>query len=236
VNLTLLRNATLVAELGGKRILVDPMLREAGTTPPIENTPNPLRNPLVELPVSAEDAVRGIDGCVVTHLHGDHFDQKATDLLPRNLPILTQPASAPHLRALGFTRVTDTDGTWLGLEVTRTGGRHGTGDIGAAMGTVSGFVLDDLYVAGDTIWCDEVREALARHAPRVVVVNGGGARFLEGGPIVMTVADIAAVRAGTDATVVVVHLDAMNHCLETRAQVRAVDGVLVPEDGETLAL
>jgi hypothetical protein len=38
-------------------------------------------------------------------------------------------------------------------------------------------------------------------------------------------------------TVVVVHLEAIDHCLETRAEVRAaVPGALVPEDGETLEL
>jgi L-ascorbate metabolism protein UlaG (beta-lactamase superfamily) len=238
VRLTLLRNATLLLELGARRILVDPMLRDAGTTPPIENTPNPARNPLVALPVPAEELVRGLDGCVVTHLHGDHFDDRARELLPRRLPILTQPASEAALRADGFENVTAFGGAgeWLGLGVVRTGGHHGTGAIGEAMGAVSGFAFDGIYLAGDTIWCEEVRDALARHRPRAVVVNAGGARFHEGGPIVMTVDDVRRVRAATTAAVVAVHLEAMNHCVETRADVRAVDGVLVPEDGETLEL
>ena len=75
-----------------------------------------------------------------------------------------------------------------------------------------------------------------RHRPHAVVVNAGGARFNEGDPIVMTVDDIRRVRTATDATVVAVHLEAMNHCLETRADVRAVEGVVVPEDGESLEL
>jgi hypothetical protein len=38
-------------------------------------------------------------------------------------------------------------------------------------------------------------------------------------------------------TVVVVHLEAINHCLDTRADIRAaVPTALVPEDGETLDL
>ena len=47
-----------------------------------------------------------------------------------------------------------------------TRGHHGTGAIGEAMGAVSGWVIDDVYLAGDTIWCDEVAEALERHRPR----------------------------------------------------------------------
>ena len=99
--MTLMRNATLVLETSVGRILVDPMLRGAGTTPPIENTPNPLPNPLVELPVPAEDVVRDVDLCIVTHLHRDHFD----DLLPRDVPILTQPESAESLRERGYEAV-----------------------------------------------------------------------------------------------------------------------------------
>ena len=68
-----------------------------GSTPPIENTPNRAANPLVELPVRAEDIVAGVDLCIVTHLHSDHFDDAADAVLPRDLPILTQPESADEL-------------------------------------------------------------------------------------------------------------------------------------------
>ena len=146
--LTLVRNATLLLETSLGRILVDPMLRDAGTTPPIENTPNPLPNPLVELPMPAQEVVRDVDLCIVTHLHGDHFDDAADALLPRDLPILTQPESAEPLRARGFRNVATTN-----RQIAMTRGRHGTGEIGAAMGPVSGWVVDGVYVARDTIWC-----------------------------------------------------------------------------------
>src|SRR5581483_8711932 len=107
--------------------------------------------------------------------------------------------------ARGFTDVSTSH-----ERIPMTRGRHGTGEIGGAMGPVSGWVIDGVYVAGDTIWCDEVASALAEHEPRTVVVNGGGAR------------------------VVVVHLEAINHCIEPRGTYRELDGVVVPEDGETL--
>ena len=229
MKLTLVRHATLLLETSLGRVLIDPMLRAAGSTPPIENTPNQLRNPLVELPVRAEDVVDGVELCIVTHLHSDHFDDAADAVLPRDLPILTQPESADALAARGLANVATT--RW-GVSMTR--GRHGTGAIGEAMGAVSGWVLDGVYVAGDTIWCDEVADALARHRPRVVVLNASGARFTEGGPIVMDTADVRRVRESTDAAVVVVHLEAINHCLEPRSAYREIEGVLVPDDGETI--
>ena len=229
VRLRLVRHATLLLDTGLGRVLVDPMLCGARTMPPVENTPNPARNPLVELPVPAEEVVNGVDLCIVTHLHGDHFDDAADALLPRGLPILTQPESADALRARGFTNVATSHD-----QVAMTRGRHGTGEIGAAMGPVSGWVIDGVYVAGDTIWCDEVATALAEHEPHTVVVNAGGARFLAGGPIVMDAGDVGRVREATDARVVVVHLEAINHCIEPRSAYRAVAGVVVPDDGETV--
>jgi hypothetical protein len=158
-------------------------------------------------------------------MHGDHFD----DLVPLDLPIVTQQESAGELRRRGLTNVSTAH---PGLVMTR--GRHGTGELGDALGPVSGWVVDGIYIAGDTIWCEEVETALAEHEPHTVVVNAGGARFNEGDPIVMTADDVRRVRAATDARVVVVHLEAINHCIEPRAAYRAIDGVVVPADGETV--
>jgi L-ascorbate metabolism protein UlaG (beta-lactamase superfamily) len=231
VRLTLVRHATLLLETSHGRVLVDPMLRAARTTPPIENTPNQKPNPLVELPLSREQVVAGVDLCVVTHLHSDHFDDAADEVLPRDLPILTQPESADALAARGFTNIAVDHPA-----IPMTRGRHGTGEIGEAMGAVSGWVVDGVYIAGDTIWCDEVSDALERHRPRAVVLNASGARFNVGDPIVMDAADVRRVRAATDAPIAVVHLEAINHCLEPRSAYRGIDGLHVPDDGETIEL
>jgi L-ascorbate metabolism protein UlaG (beta-lactamase superfamily) len=235
--LTLIRNATLILELGGLRFLVDPMLDDVGERPPVENTANDRRNPLVPLPFPAAEVVSDLDAVLVTHLHGDHFDDGAVRFLPRDVPLFCQPADRHHLRSLGFqAEAVDDTVTLGGVAITRTGGRHGTGEIALELGPVSGFVVDDVYIAGDTIWCDDVAEAIGRHHPRMAVVNGGGARFLDSGPIVMTVADIHEVVARVP-QVVVVHLEAINHCYDSRALIRAaVPEAIVPEDGETIPL
>ena len=104
------------------------------------------------------------------------------------------------------------------------------------MGAVSGWIVDGLYIAGDTIWCDEVSDALERHRPRAIVLNASGARFNAGGPIVMDVADVRRVREATDAPIAVVHLEAINHCLEPRSAYRGIADVQIPADGETIEL
>ena len=69
------------------------------------------------------------------------------------------------------------------------------------------------------------------------MLNGGAAQFEDHEPITMGVDDIAAVREATDATLVVVHMEAINHCLLSREELRsAVEDVLVPDDGEEIAL
>jgi L-ascorbate metabolism protein UlaG (beta-lactamase superfamily) len=236
VRLTLVRHATLLVELGGRRILVEPMLDPPGVRPPVEDTPNPRPNPLVPLPLPPEEVVAGLDAVIVTHLHRDHFDDTGARLVPRDVPVFCQPEDEERLRELGLdARPVDADLAWDGLRIARTGGRHGSDEATiAALAPVSGFVVDELYLAGDTVWCPEVEEAIERHRPRVAVVNGSGARFLEGGPLVMTAAQVREVVERVP-TVVVVHLEAVNHCLETRAEVRAaVPEALVPEDGETM--
>ena len=237
MRLTLVRNATLLVELGDRRLLVDPMLYAAGARPRVEDSPNPRRNPLVPLPFPPETVARGLDAVIVTHLHRDHFDDTAARLLPRDVPVFCQPDDASALAARGLlARPVAASVEWDGLRLTRTGGEHGRGETAERLGPVSGFVVGDLYVAGDTVWCPAVAAAIAVHRPRVAVVNGSGACFRGGDPLVMTVDDVREVVARVP-TVVVVHLEAIDHCLETRADVRAaVPQALVPEDGETVEL
>ena len=235
--MTLIRSATVVVEVAGRRILVDPMLDPARARPPIENTANPVRNPTVELPFAAEEVVRGLDGVLVTHRHRDHLDGTAERLLPRDVPVFCQPEDASALHDLGLdVRPVGDTLEWGGLVWHRVPARHGSGAVADALGPVSGFVLDELYLAGDTVWYEAVEETIERFAPRVTVVNAGGACFLEGGPIVMGIDDVREVVARVP-VVVAVHLEALNHCFLTRAELRAaLPSVHVPDDGETLTV
>src|SRR6476619_451933 len=211
------------------------MLDDAGARPPIEGTVPQVPNPTVPLLFPAEEVVRGLDAVVVTHRHRDHLDSRAEELLPRDVPVFCQPEDEQALRELRLDARPVEDSTeWDGLHITRTPARHGSGEIAELLAPVSGFVLDDLYVAGDTVWYEGVAETIERHRPRVAVVNAGAAEFLEGGLIVMGIDDVREVAARVP-TVLAVHLEALNHCFLTRAELAAaVPGVVIPRDGETV--
>ena len=235
MKVTLVRSATLVLELAGRRILVDPMLDPAGARPPIEQTANPVRNPTVDLPFPAEQVVSGLDAVLVTHCHKDHFDETAERLLPRDVPVFCQPEDEARLRDVGLdVRPIETSLDWDGLVLHRTPARHGFGAVAEALAPVSGFALDELYLAGDTVWYEAVEETIDRFRPRVAVVHASGASFLEGGLIVMGIDDVREVVARVP-VVIAVHFEAINHCHLSRAELAAaVPGVVIPGDGETV--
>lgn len=254
MKITLIRNATLWLEYGGLHWLVDPSFADQGSTPAIPHVPDSRPNPLVPLPVPAA-SLSSPDVLLLTHLHPDHWDEAAATALlagrdGSKLPILAQPGDCERITSFGFSNVTEVEKTLThqGVTLTRTSGQHGVGEIGQQMGQVSGFVLraenePTLYIAGDTIWCDDVVQALDTHHPDVTVVNAGGAQFGAGDPIIMTPEDVTSVcRHNADTAVVIVHLEAINHCRTSRETLAnemkrqgLQDRVRIPADGETLA-
>jgi len=254
VRLTLVRHATLIVETGGRRLMVDPMLDPANARGPVRGTPDERPNPLVDLPMPAAEATAGIEGVLLTHTHVDHFDAAAVTTMPPGIPWFCQPEDLGDLQPIGL-QVRPVPGggdavAWEGLAIARTGGRHGrTEEVVRGLGPVSGFVVradgePTLYVAGDTVWCDEVADAVAAHDPDVIVVNAGAATFLNGGTVTMEAADVVAVaEAAPRARVVAVHMEAINHCVETRAALAAgvadagvAERVLIPSDGDALPI
>jgi L-ascorbate metabolism protein UlaG (beta-lactamase superfamily) len=250
MQIQLIRHATLRVRMDELTFLVDPMLGEKGSMAPIANSANPEPNPLVPLPVPVEELLRGVNAVLVTHVHRDHWDAAASELIPRTLRIICQPEDMAFFRELGFEDVCPVhSAVAFGMvTIARTPGEHGTGEIGQKMAPVSGYVLrsragESLYIAGDTIYCHAVRKTLKDFAPQVTVVNSGGACFLEGDPITMTAGDVAEVaRVAPDTQVIAVHMEAINHCgvrrqeLERHLQSAGLQRpVMLPQDGESLA-
>ena len=249
MKIRLLRHATLVIEINHKKLLIDPMLSPKDSLDPVPNCGNDIRIPMVELPVSKEELTKILeeaDAVVVTHLHRDHWDVAAQSLINKNKLIFCQPGDSDKITEQGFKNVQpiSTGLNWEGISISRTDGQHGTGEIGKKMGTVSGFVFkyneQSIYLAGDTIWCEDVEKALLEFKPTITIVNAGGAQFLTGGPITMTPDDIIQVHENCPATrIIAVHMDTVNHCFIKRTDLVKVLSekkpglkVLVPGDGE----
>lgn len=246
----LIRNATLVLEYAGKKILIDPFLSAKGAYEPFAGGE---RNPTVELPVPVEEIINKVDLVLVTHTHLDHFDPVAKEALPADIKMFYQPANEEAFKKEKFTRAEAIEEVvkWNGIQIFRTGGKHGSGEIGKKMGSVSGFVLKaenqpTVYIIGDSIWTEEVEQALIKYKPDVIVANTGGAKFpgFEDNPILMDEDQaVSLIKASGKAKIIAVHMEALDHCHTTRNSLQQKaealnlnsDKLHIPLDGEKIS-
>lgn len=244
-----IRNATIIVEYGGKRFLIDPMLAQKGTYPPFPNSSRQdQNNPIVELPTSIDKIVQNIDAVIVTHLHLDHWDDAAKETLPKGMKIFAQnEEDATDIQNAGFhnVEVLQEDTVFENIELIKTKGEHGRGEILKRTGQVCGVVFKHatektLYVAGDTVWYEAVQEVIETHEPDIIVVNAGDNQFLQGGSLVMGKEDIYEVyKAAPNAKIISVHMEAVNHWMLSREELKqftkekCISNVFVPGDGES---
>ena len=250
MHLQLVRNATLKLEYRGKTILIDPYFAAKHTLPSYTGKS---RNPLLDLPVPAEQVVADTDLVVVSHLHSDHFDSTARALLSKDIPLLCSPVDEAAVRELGFAKVIVAEDkvTWEGIDFYRTAGRHGTSQaVLGDMGEVSGFVLEaegtpSLYWAGDTVWYEGVSDVLKTFKPEIIVVHACGAVWGDQELIVMDAEQVIKVcRSAPSATVIATHMEALDHTTVSRDALRRMtrnagisnEQLLIPQDGERIEL
>ncbi|ABS72913.2 MBL fold metallo-hydrolase [Bacillus velezensis] len=250
MNIQQIRNATLVVEYAGKKFLIDPMLAEKGAYPPFPNAPRQdQNNPLVELPTSVDNIIKDVDAVIVTHLHYDHWDEAAKEVLPKDIKLFSQnEEDATEIRNAGFknVEVLTKDTLFEGIQLIKTKGEHGRGEILKLAGLVCGVVFKHqsektLYIAGDTVWYDAVQEEIDTHQPEIIVVNGGDNQFYEGGSLIMGKEDIyETYKAAPKAKIIVSHMEAVNHWGLSKEELKSfinekeiTSDVLVPEDGES---
>lgn len=144
-----LGHATVVLDLGGVRVVTDPLLlRHAGL----------LRRRGGQAP-RAEDW-RGTDAAVVSHLHHDHAELGSLRLLG-HVPVLAAPSTAHWLAAHGLRGVGLPEGHWHrlpagagGVDVRTVPAEHGHRPMPHRPNAATGFVLRDdgttVWFAGDT--------------------------------------------------------------------------------------
>ncbi|WP_394120064.1 MBL fold metallo-hydrolase [Planococcus donghaensis] len=248
-----IRNATVTVEYGGQKFLIDPMFSKKGEFDPFLPAERDDRNPIVELPMSVDEILEGVDAVIVTHTHEDNFDQAAKEQLPKDMKMIMQDeADAEMAKESGFTNIEvieeEVGIDFNGVELTEVDGRHGHGETAKLMGNVMGIVFQHtdektVYLAGDTVWYEEVQQIIDTYKPEVILLNGGENQFVEDGPVgplIMGKEDVYEVyKAAPEADIIVSHMEAVNHWGLSREELKNFinekgmeSNVVVPDDGE----
>lgn len=192
-SLEFIGTATTVLRLGPFTLLTDPNFLHRGQYAYLGKGLVSRRR---SEPACQPDALPELDGIVLSHLHGDHFDRVARRELDRDLPVLTTPAAERRLRQWGFRAAQGMD-TWeatiLGrddwtLTITSVPGVHGPGPVRRLMPPVMGSLLElqqgsgpvhRTYLSGDTLYRPWLREVVERAgALDAAVLHLGGTRVL----------------------------------------------------------
>lgn len=244
-NFQLIRNATIKLNYNGKTILVDPSLSPQNSFMSFVN-PELNLNPTIDLPMSPEKVLADIDAVLLTHLHVDHFDDEAKQLLDKSIPIFGQPFDRNTLKESVFenTSIIDSSVEFADITIHRTGGKHGPDEALEILGEVSGFFLKaaslpSIYIIGDCLLDDEIKANMVKFAPDIIIVNSGGASYGEA-KILMNEDDVVEIaKLNPKSKVIAVHMEALDHCNTTREMVlnkakKENLTLLVPNDGETI--
>lgn len=247
-----IRNATLVISYGEKKFLIDPWLQDKGmgmTAPSPDEEKNKVASPLVELPCPVNEILEGVDACIITHLHPDHF---TPEYLPKEMPFIVQnEEEAEKLKSMGFFNITIFDNEIImygDIRLVKTKGMHGENEETAGiMGTVCGIVFQHyseptIYLAGDTVWYDEVKNTINKYLPQLIILNACDARIKGLGRLIMNETDVSCViKHAPDATIMISHMDTVNHGFLTRKKLEEylieeglMQNVVIPKDGEVI--
>ena len=258
-----LRNATCVLETENKHILIDPMLNKKGDLPPFSAIRFKARcNPLVDLPPNSQSILEQVTHCFITHSstfgikalqHTDHLDLPGeTFLIQHDIPVVTGEADANYLKKYGL-RVekglrfwkpqTFGSGTVMAVPA-----RHGHGWNSHLMANGIGFFLElqnepSVYIGGDTVFTKDVERLFDEYKPDITILAAGSAQLDIGPPILMDPVELLECIKKAPGKVLLNHLEALNHCPTTRKFLNELVKkhnlqikVLIPEDGETVAL
>ncbi|WP_454191118.1 MBL fold metallo-hydrolase [Paenibacillus sp. Marseille-Q7038] len=246
-----IRNATIIVHYADKKFLVDPVLAEKGLYPPFfAGIREDIRNPIRDLPMSVNDIIKDIDAVILTHLHLDHYDDIAKEVLPKGIKVFVQnEEDAEKVKNDGFEQIEilAEDTIFEGIQLIKTQGEHGRGEeLLKRMGQVCGVVFKHanekpLYIAGDTVWYEGVQKEINTHNPEIIIVNAGGNAWNDMGLLIMGKEDVYEVHnESPDAKIIAVHMEGVNHWTLSREELRRFgeekgfsSRLFVPEDGES---
>jgi L-ascorbate metabolism protein UlaG (beta-lactamase superfamily) len=190
---TFIGNATTILRLGSFTLLTDPNFVAAGRRVHLGYGAWTRR---LLGPACAPADLPPLDGVVLSHLHGDHFDGVARAELPHETTIFTTPQARRKLRRWDFQAARGLP-TWEAdelvhgrerLRITAVPGRHGPGPVDRLLPDVMGSVLElfadgvcrlRLYITGDTLCRPFLAEVPKRCGDiDAMIVHLGGTRLL----------------------------------------------------------
>jgi L-ascorbate metabolism protein UlaG (beta-lactamase superfamily) len=194
VTVTFIGNATTLISGGGVTLLTDPNFLHRGQHAYLGYglVSKRLREPAIDI-----DALPPLEAVVLSHMHGDHWDRRATTELDHELPVLTTPHAAKRLGHRGFGSAFGL-ATWQTHKIvkgdtvvtlTALPGRHAPAPLHRMLPPVMGSMLEftsgaqtrRLYVSGDTLLVEELNEIPVRfEAIDVGVLHLGGTRLPAG--------------------------------------------------------
>jgi len=186
-------NATLLIRYGDLIILTDPTFihRHEQVSIGCGMHSTRLTDPAMEI-----GDLPPLDLIVLSHFHGDHFDQVAERELDKSIPIVTTREAAIELQERGFRQAKAME-TWssvsvekgdLRLRITSMPGRHGPLLSEIIMPEVMGSMLEfeisgghryRLYITGDTLIIDDLKDIPSRYPDiDLALLHLGGTRVL----------------------------------------------------------
>ena len=256
-----IRNATVKIKYHGLTFLVDPYLVPKGASGCFSIAPKPemkkIKNPMNDLPFPIAEIIKGVDAVIVTHTHGDHWDEDASKNIPTNIPIFVQNELEKNIiQKQGFKDVTivGIETPFKGITITKKEGNHGTDDVikhfGEGFEVCMGFALrapeeKTVYFTGDTVWTKNFEIAVEKFDPDYIVMNAALPLY-EGmeGSSTMGQEDVKkCCDMYKKPKIIVTHLDSMAHCNCTSETIKKFaeenhisDRVIIPKDGETVEL
>jgi L-ascorbate metabolism protein UlaG (beta-lactamase superfamily) len=232
VRITHVGGPTALIEVGGWRLLTDPTFDAPGRR---YNFGWGTSSKKLAGPALTPEQLAPIDAVLLSHdQHDDNLDAAGRALLPSAGTIVTTRAGAKRLggaaRGLAPWETTRLEGDdKVPIEVISTPCRHGPPLSQPIVGEVTGFALrwegqphGVVWISGDTVLYDGVREVARRLTVDVAVLHLGGVRFPVTGPLRYTLSAPEAVELSDllqPRTIVPIHYEGWKHFREGRAQV-----------------
>ncbi|WP_322409765.1 MBL fold metallo-hydrolase [Microbacterium invictum] len=225
MRLTRIGGPTILVELAGWRILIDPTFDPPGRRYAfaLGTSSTKTKGPFVPAP-----DVGPIDAILLSHdHHADNLDDAGRALLPGATYVVTTKSGARRLGMASVRGLMVDESILLEgegkepIRVLATPGRHGPPLSRAIVGDVIGFTLrrrhrphPDLWITGDTVLTRKLLRVARGIAVDVAIVNAGGVGFPATGPLryTMTGRDVVRfIEALQPMVAVPAHYDGWSH-------------------------